>query len=267
MAAPSGSAAPAQAWSLRAAYATDVGCLRNLNEDCVQWTEPSDAALLSRRGVLMVVADGMGGAEAGEVASRIAAHVVTTVYYESPLQPAQALRAGFEQANGEIRTFAARRPEWRGMGSTCTALAVENGLAHSAHAGDSRIYLLRGGQLYRLTEDHSAVNEMVKRGELTPEQARTHSDRNIILRALGGHDTIETAVWEQPVPLMPGDRFLLCTDGLHDVVADKEIGVALSERTPPDACEALIALARRRGGPDNVTVAAIEAIPGPAVSA
>ncbi|HWR50534.1 MAG TPA: protein phosphatase 2C domain-containing protein [Bryobacteraceae bacterium] len=236
-------------------YSTDIGCRRDTNEDCVQLTEPSDPAVITAKGLLLIVADGMGGSEAGEVASRIAAHVISVSYYASTAKPAEALKIAFQEANSEIRRFAFDRPDWRGMGTTATAVAIVNGLAFCAHVGDSRLYLVRAGRIYRMTEDHSAVNEMVKRGAISQDEARRHADRNVILRALGGGDNIETALWNEPMSVGTGDRIVACTDGLHDVVADDEIRRAAEDGGPPWACEQLVALARQRGGPDNITVA------------
>lgn len=236
-------------------YSTDPGCRRDTNEDCVQLSEPSDPNLLDAKGVLVLVADGMGGSEAGEVASRIAACVVSASYYASAAGPADALKTAFQEANAEIRRFVQSRPDWRGMGTTCTAVAIANGVAYCAHVGDSRVYLVRGGRIYRMTEDHSAVNEMVKKGAISPEEARRRTDRNVILRALGGRDDIDTAIWNEPLGLAPQDRIAVCTDGLHDVLTDEEIRQGAVSGAPPGACENLVALARQRGGPDNITVA------------
>jgi serine/threonine protein phosphatase PrpC len=120
--------------------------------------------------------------------------------------------------------------------------------------GDSRLYLVRGGQIYLMTEDHSAVMEMVKQGLLTLEQARHHPEKNVILRALGSHAEVEITIWEELFPVHEGDRFLLCSDGLYDLVEDNEILQAVVAGSAQSACEALIALAKERGGYDNITV-------------
>jgi serine/threonine protein phosphatase PrpC len=158
------------------------------------------------------------------------------------------------EANRRIHEAAAADESKHGMGTTCTALALCQGRAHAAHVGDSRLYMLRAGQLYQLSEDHSAVNEMVKLGIITKEQARTHEDKNVILRALGTTPEVEVSGLE-PFAVREGDRYLLCSDGLHDLVLEDEIASILSETEDiHSAGERLIALAKERGGHDNITV-------------
>jgi PPM family protein phosphatase len=242
-------------FSVSASLITDCGCVRDLNEDCCQFVQPSDPDLLSRKGVLIVVADGMGGCQAGEVASRIAVETVARAYYTSDGEPGTALADAFREANSEIYRFSHLREELSGMGTTCTALAIQGRVAHSAHVGDSRLYLVRSGWIYQMTEDHSMVKELIKQGVLTPDAARHHVDRNIILRALGSRATIEVATWDQPLPVRAGDRFVLCSDGLHDAITDEEIRLATESELVEVACETLVATARGRGGNDNITVA------------
>jgi protein phosphatase len=240
---------------------TDKGCVREINEDSGRMVRPADPALLAERGTLVVVADGMGGHSAGEVASQLAADVVTRLYYETGGEPGQALRHAVEEANRRIHEAAARDAAKHGMGTTCTALALCGGRAYAAHVGDSRLYMLRDGQLYQLSEDHSAVNEMVKLGIITKEQARTHEDKNVILRALGTTPDVEVSMLE-PFAVREGDRYLLCSDGLHDLVLEDEIASVLSESADIHAAgERLIAMAKERGGHDNITVGIIAIMP------
>jgi protein phosphatase len=140
------------------------------------------------------------------------------------------------------------------MGTTCTALVLQNGTAISAHVGDSRLYLVREGGIYLMTEDHSAVMEMVKAGLITIEQARHHPEKNVILRAMGSHPDVEVTTWQEPFPVRAGDSFLLCSDGLYDLVENDEIKRAVEAAEPRAACESLIALAKERGGHDNISV-------------
>jgi protein phosphatase len=237
-----------------ASLMTDCGCVRELNEDCCQVVQPSDPDILDRKGVLMVVADGMGGYQAGEVASRIAVETVTRGYYASDGEPQAALTAAFHDANREVHRFSLVRRELNGMGTTCTALAIHGGVAYSAHVGDSRLYIIRSNSIYQLTEDHSVVTELIKQGALTREAGRRHVDRNIILRALGSSPNVEVATWEQPMPVRAGDCFILCSDGLYDAVTDEEIRLAAVAQGGAGACESLVATARHRGGHDNITV-------------
>ncbi len=233
---------------------TDPGCQRESNEDWGEVFRPQTARVLEQRGILAVVADGMGGHQAGEVASRLAVETVGRVYYSSGSAPREALLRAFHEANRAVWKRARADERLSGMGATCTAVALHGSLACAAHVGDSRLYLVRAGGIYRLTEDHSAVMEMVKKGVLTLDEASRHEDRNVILRALGSHPEVNVSAWDQPLPTRPGDCFLLCSDGLHALVADEEMRAIVSGQDARAACQALIALARRRGGYDNITV-------------
>jgi protein phosphatase len=248
-------------FEIAASVQTDVGCVREINEDSGRLVRPADPALLASKGTLVVVADGMGGHSAGEVASQMAADVVCRLYYASPDEPAVALRRAVEEANRRIHEAAAADESKHGMGTTCTALALCGATAYAAHVGDSRLYMLRAGQLYQLSEDHSAVNEMVKLGIITKEQARTHEDKNVILRALGTSPEVEVSALE-PFAVGVGDRYLLCSDGLHDLVLEDEIASLLGGSEDVHAAgERLIAMAKERGGHDNITVGIIAIMP------
>lgn len=144
------------------------------------------------------------------------------------------------------------------MGTTCTALMIRKGLAYSANVGDSRLYLVREGQIYLMSEDHSAVMQMVRQGLIALEKARHHEDKNVILRALGTQPNVEVSVWDKPFPVQAGDQFVLCSDGLYDLVEDWEIKQIVLQIAPKAACEHLIALALQRGGHDNVTVGVLK---------
>lgn len=224
---------------------SDVGCHRQLNED-------HGCLLRNEQTALLVVADGMGGHAAGEVASRLAVEVISQVYSETAIEP--ALENAFHAANREIYQAATQNRELQGMGTTCTALMIRKGLAYSAHVGDSRLYLVRGGQIYLMSEDHSAVMEMVRRGLITLATARHHEDKNVILRALGTQPKVAVSVWSKPFPVQAGDQFVLCSDGLYDLVEDEEIKQTVFRAAPKVACEHLISLALQRGGHDNITV-------------
>lgn len=240
---------------------SDVGCVRELNEDSGRFVQPDDPELLLRKGVLIVVADGMGGHSAGEVASGLAVEVISRAYYEDGGDPRSALENAFHEANSAIHKAAEKDESKNGMGTTCTALVLQNGTAISAHVGDSRLYLVREGSIYLMTEDHSAVMEMVKAGLISLEQARHHPEKNVILRAMGSHAEVEVTTWEQPFPVKAGDRFLLCSDGLYDLVEDEEIKRIVTLSAPQTACENLIALAKERGGHDNITVGIVSLKP------
>jgi serine/threonine protein phosphatase PrpC len=222
---------------------TDTGRQRRANEDS-----------LLARSPLFVVADGMGGAQAGEVASRIAVES----FYEG-LTPGvgaeQELAAHALAANARIHELSQSNAEQAGMGTTLTAVYVGEEEVAIAHVGDSRAYCLRDGELLRLTDDHSLVDELIREGRLTPEEAEEHPQRSIITRALGPEETVE--VDTRSFRARPEDVYLLCSDGLTSMVAEARLAEILRERSRPelrDAGEALIAEANAAGGRDNITV-------------
>jgi len=229
---------------LRAGVASDRGLVRQTNED----------SFLVRRG-LYAVCDGMGGARAGEVASLMACEGLLTLDPTSAGQ--QDLRSAIIEANRSIARRSLSEEHLLGMGTTLTAaLAGEESLT-IAHVGDSRAYLLREGELAQLTTDHSWVGEMVRRGELTPAQAAIHPHRSIITRALGTDSEVEPDVLE--VPVKPGDRVLLCSDGLTGMVSDSDIAEALRRgEGPQEAAMSLVQAALAGGGEDNVTVVVVD---------
>lgn len=232
---------------------SDIGCVRDTNEDAIGACRPEDPAERDRAGVLLVVADGMGGHSAGEVASRLAVETLIDHYALDNGDPQAALVKAVRLANQNIRTAARADATRVGMGTTCTALVVRQGWAYCAHVGDSRLYLIRDGNALQMTEDHSAVYDLVKRGVIDREDARAHPDRNVIVRALGSRADLEVSAWAQPLFVRSGDRFLVSSDGLHDLVSDDEIA-ATATLMPAEACRALIEAARGRGGHDNISV-------------
>jgi PPM family protein phosphatase len=252
---------PALEYLVHVSLQTDVGCHRQINEDSGRYTDPRDETLLNTRGRLTIVADGMGGHSAGEVASNMAVDVISRAYYEGNDDAASALKRSFLEANSAIHQTASKDEKLTGMGTTSTALVLRNGSALAAHVGDSRLYLIRDGQIYLMTEDHSAVMEMVKQGMLSLEEARHHPEKNVILRALGSHAEVEVTSWQRPFPLKTGDRFLLCSDGLYDLVEDNEILETASSEDSHEACGKLISMAKDRGGYDNITVAIVSVLP------
>ncbi len=239
----------------RAAARTDVGCVRDGNEDAVRIVELPDGA------VVATLCDGMGGHAAGEVASDIA---VKTISEQAPqLDTSAALVTAVDTANRRIRRAMSRDRALQGMGTTCVVLRLKGTYALCAHVGDSRAYLVRGGGIYRLTEDHSHVRDLVRDGSLADQDARHHPDKNVILRALGPSEHVEATVWAAPLQLREGDRFLLSSDGLHDLADDQDFMPGLGIADPEAACSALITLARDRGAPDNVTVCIVDVLPAP----
>lgn len=220
---------------------SDIGRVREENQD----------AYAIQNG-LAAVADGMGGHQAGEVASRLALEALTQAFDPSD-DPADSLRQAVGAANQRVWAAAQADPSRSGMGTTLTALYVNRGIGYMAHVGDSRAYLLRGDELRQLTHDHSYVGELVRRGLLSREAARRHPRRNLVTQALGLSPAIE--VQAGSVPLVVGDRLILCTDGLSGAVDDPEIrDVILKSPSAHAAAQRLVDQANARGGNDNVTV-------------
>jgi PPM family protein phosphatase len=220
---------------------TDTGRQRRANEDS-----------LLARSPLFVVADGMGGAQAGEVASRIAVESFQEGLQDAS-QPERALATLALAANSRIHELSHSNAEQAGMGTTLTAVYVGEREVAIAHVGDSRAYCLRDGELLRLTDDHSLVDELLRQGRLTPEEAVEHPQRSVITRALGPEGTVE--VDTRSFQARPGDVYLLCSDGLTTMLDEETIAAIMRARPRlREAGEALIAAANEAGGRDNITV-------------
>jgi serine/threonine protein phosphatase PrpC len=227
------------------AHKTDTGRQRQANEDSYFARAP-----------LFAVADGMGGAQAGEVASRIAARAFERKRNVSREEPAEGqLEQIAQQANREIHKLAQEDSSRAGMGTTLTAALLRDDEVALGHVGDSRAYLLRGGQLKRLTKDHSLVEELRRQGRLTEEQAEEHPQRSIITRALGPEPSVN--VDTMTFPARDGDVFLLCSDGLTTMVSDEQIReILVNSRSLRTAVNKLVEAANRGGGRDNITAVA-----------
>jgi serine/threonine protein phosphatase PrpC len=251
---------PRPALEIATAIVTDRGSVRPVNQDFAAVFIPADFSLAASRGLVAVVADGMGGANGGEIASALTGQQISSSYFTLKGLPSQVLRSSLEAANAAIFERATSDPHLRGMGTTCVALAIAGHQAWTAWVGDSRIYLIRRGAIHRLSSDHSLVNDWVHRGWLTPAEARSHPDRNVLSRALGTKEKIEVSMSENPVQVWPGDKFLLCTDGLYDLVSEDEL---LAYCQPPDVsscANTLVHIAKERGGHDNISVVIVEAV-------
>lgn len=238
------------------AGATDVGRRRSGNEDSYEIWVADEIGRDHVADTLLVVCDGMGGSNAGEVASRMAVEAVVRVFAEDQGQdPVAALTKAIETANAEVHEHSRSRADLSGMGTTCTAVALRGQELFVAHVGDSRAYRVRGGQLKQLTQDHSLVAQLVARGQITAADARTDPRRNVVTRSVGVGPEVEVDALEIPDPMRPGDTIVICSDGLHGQVTDDEIAEIGSEESLEQACQNLIELANARGGPDNITVA------------
>ena len=243
---------------------TDVGCQRENNEDSFLYWEPADEEDFQRKGRLAVIADGMGGYEGGQEASRLAVETVRAVYeHASDDDPQAALVESFVAAHSRIQEYAEEHPAFQGMGTTCTALVIRDRQLYFAHVGDSRLYLVRGARILRLTRDHSYVGRLVESGIVRAEDAEKHPQRHILTAALGAGRELAVDSAEEGLPLIDGDDLLLCTDGLWSVVTEDELETSVSGHAPAESCAALVKLARQRGGPDNITLQVLRIEPDP----
>jgi len=234
---------------------SDVGCQRDNNEDSYLYWEPAGDAEFQRKGRLAVIADGMGGHEGGQEASRMAVETVREVYEHAfGDDPQAALVESFAAAHARIQDYAERHPAFHGMGTTCTALVLRGHRLYFAHVGDSRLYLVRNARILRLTRDHSYVGRLVESGIVRAEDAEKHPQRHILTAALGAGMNVAVEGAEQSVALQDGDDLLLCIDGLWSVVTEEELEMSASGNAPAECCAALVKLARQRGGPDNITL-------------
>ena len=234
---------------------SDIGCVRQNNEDSFGYWEPEDDGQFLRKGRLAVVADGMGGYEGGQEASRLAVETLVAVYRGfGGGDPQTALVEALQAAHRQIRQYSFANPELRGMGTTCTAAAIVQNALYYVHVGDSRLYLIRDGQITRVTRDHSYVGRLVESGMISPEEAEHHPQRNILTAALGTNPDLVMDSPAEPEPLRSEDVLLICTDGLWGLVRNSEILDAVENKSAELAGRKLINLARERGGPDNITV-------------
>ncbi len=234
---------------------TDVGRQRTNNEDSYLYWESEDEEEFRRKGRLAIIADGMGGYEGGQEASRLAVETVRHVY-DSRFDgnPQATLLSAFTTAHENIQRYAHDHPQFHGMGTTCTALSIIDRELFFAHVGDTRVYLVRPDSISRLTRDHSYVGRLVESGIVRSEDAESHPQRHILTAALGSGREIFPDSSEKPIPLEPGDKILLCTDGLWSVVPESDLARVVRSHSPADSCRELVNIALERGGPDNVTL-------------
>ena len=239
---------------MRIYSATDVGHKRKMNQDYVF----ASADPVGNLPNLFVVADGMGGHNAGDYASSHAVGIVVEeIREDADFNPVKVIRHAIESANTEIITQAQKDEKLRGMGTTMVAATIVGHYAYVANVGDSRLYVA-GEQIQQITKDHSLVQEMVRMGELNAEEARNHPDKNIITRALGAERTVDVDFFDQK--LEPGNVVLMCSDGLSNMVEDDRIGEIISDtdRDLQERGQALISEANRNGGKDNIAIVLIE---------
>ena len=234
---------------IRAWSKTDVGCIRVHNEDsCLTQVNPDIS--------LGIVCDGMGGANAGEIASKLAMETFVECVFMVNDCPEERMRYALERANEEVYCYGWEHPDCRGMGTTLVATMVIGDEAYILNVGDSRAYSIRESGIYQLTRDHSLVEELVRMGQITPEQARVHPRRNIITRALGTERDVEGDLFIHNA--VPGELILMCSDGLSNELTDQELWDYVTMGDPETACKRLIDAALVRGAHDNVTAVLLE---------
>ena len=239
-----------RAWSM-----SDVGRVRLHNEDAC-FTHVGDTVSLG------VVCDGMGGANAGEVASQIAKDTFAETVLAGGYPPEELMRLALEQANREVYCHSWEHPECRGMGTTLVAAAVIDDTAYVLNVGDSRAYSVLGSKIRQITQDHSLVAELLRKGVISPEQARNHPRKNIITRALGTERSVVGDLFIHKVA--PGEILLLCSDGLSNELTDEELLAIVRQEDHPaeDGCRRLIEAANNRDARDNITAVLMELRPG-----
>ncbi len=241
---------------------TDVGVRRGHNQDAHAVMLATDADLWRDRGHVFMVADGMGAHAVGEMASEMACNIIPLTYHKHAVGEGivAALQRAFIEANASIHERGEANQEFKGMGTTSTALVLRPDGAWIAHVGDSRAYRIRGGQVQQLSFDHSLLWEKARRRHVDPEDLKDVPS-NVIVRSLGPESEVEADI-QGPHPVEPGDLFLLCSDGLSGPLDDAEIGAVTSVLSPAEACQLLVDLTNLRGGPDNITVV-IAKVPKP----
>ena len=235
---------------------TDIGRKRKVNQDFVYSSERFVGPLPN----LFLVADGMGGHNAGDYASRLAVETIVERSSGSlETNPLRVLDEAVQSANGLVRKRAQETPELQGMGTTVGAAVIDGRELYVANVGDSRLYIVNSGEIRQITKDHSWVEEMVRRGGIGKAEARNHPDKNIITRAVGAEETVRIDFFQ--VLLQEGDVILMCTDGLTNMLEDEEIRMTLDgARDIVEKAQGLVRAANERGGRDNISVVLIEFI-------
>jgi len=236
---------------------TDQGKKRPNNEDWVAGFEPSDQDDINQSGFLYIVADGVGGASRGERASKYAAQKVLYEYYKYPDDPpAERLKAIIRKTGNDIYQYSIENGTAR-MATTMVAAVIRGNRLTVANVGDSRGYLIRGGQVTQITRDHNLANELIRSGSLTVEEAKYSKTRNKLMRSLGGEMEPDVDIFKD-IPLFPGDLILLCTDGLSRYALDEDLLRLSSEGTPEEICHKMVNFANESGGADNISLYIIE---------
>ena len=240
-------------WAVESSQLSDVGQKRQHNEDYVGFYEPRQISDLEAHGRLYIIADGVGGAAAGEIASEYAVKKIIYTYYQiADDDPDDGLTQAIEEANADIFAQNLSRPDHREMATTVVAAVIRGNELIVANVGDSRAYVVRGETIEQITEDHSLMAEMISDGVITAKDAETHPYRNVILRSVGAYETIQVDLFSRQ--LAPDDILILCSDGLTRLVSNDELADIARAHPPAEAARQLVALANERGGDDNISV-------------
>jgi len=245
---------------LKVVIKTDLGNVRTNNEDAASFFRMKDETIIREKGHLIVLADGMGGHQAGEVASKMALEIISQEYFKQTREKniEKILARAFNTANKKIFDLASENEKYHGMGTTCTAIVILSGAIYFAHAGDSRAYLYKNKSIARLTEDHTYVHELVRSGGISAEEAEKHPQRNILINAMGTKPSLRVDTGKCLDTFDRHDRLLLCSDGLYDYINDDELAKILDYKLLEEAADYLIDETKRRGAYDNITVALAE---------
>jgi protein phosphatase len=238
--------------------ATHVGMVRADNQDTFGIFPADEKSVAPSKGRLFVVADGMGGHKGGKVASELAVKTIGDVYFSDASESVQdSLVKAIQVANAAVFSQSRRDRALSGMGTTCVAMVVKGSSVHVAHIGDSRVYRVIKERIAQITEDHAAVAEMQRKGILTADEAKHHPERSVLYRALGTKLDAEIDVQSELI-VRGKEWFVLCSDGLSNMVEDREIHDIVVALSPQKACDQLVALANERGGYDNITVVVVQ---------
>lgn len=242
----------------QAVAATDVGSVRDNNEDHLVFIRPFDGKTRASHGCLALVADGMGGHSGGELASKMATEIIARNYFDTNKDILDSLQRAFEEANKAIFQKAANNPSLKGMGTTCTAVILLNDQIYLGHVGDSRAYLIKGDKMFQLSTDHTYVQHLLNSGQISQEESLCHPRRNVITQALGTSAKLKADFTQHELKFEQGDRLLICSDGLYEYLNSEELQQILAEMSLNESAQSLIDLAKQRGGHDNISVLIVE---------
>lgn len=250
---------PVEAGHVSAVVLSDLGNIRTNNEDMGLFFKIADENVIREKGYMLIVADGMGGHQAGEVASKMAADIISKEYFKLNNSTVEKnLEKVFSLANKSIYSKATSQAAYNGMGTTCTVLIVIDKAVYYAHVGDSRAYIQKGDSIVQITQDHTYVQELVNNGDITAAEAATHPKRNILTNAMGTKPELRVDTGKCKFEFENNDRLLLCSDGLYEYFNDGELNTILLENGLKNAASIMIQQAKSRGGHDNITVVLAE---------